>query len=309
MIKLSVLAGVLRLHTLPLSMASMVVGAGLAVNDHRFNVLIFFLSLFTALLLQILSNLSNDYGDLKKGVDNASRIGPKRPLQRGLISPASIKKAISVNVVLTFFSGALLLSVALKSDLLSWLVFFGLGVLSIIVAMTYTLGKMPYGYWGMGDIVVFLFFGMLGVLGSHYLYATSFNWLDVLPAISIGLLSVAVLNINNMRDMETDKISKKITLVVLFGRNAAFKYQVYLVLTAPILMGLYFYLMPNTQTWQYVFLLILSPLIKSLKALKGAVLMNKNDGEVYNTQIKNMSITTFVFALIFMLMIIPSLSK
>ncbi len=270
---------------------------------------IFVMSLITAMLLQILSNLANDYGDSQSGADNDSRIGPKSVFQKGLICAKDMKKGILIIGVVASISGLLLLSIALKKDLFSWVLFLGLGILTVFAAITYTIGKKPYGYRAMGDIAVFLFFGLVGVLGSYYLYGFFFSWVNVLPAASIGMLSVAVLNINNMRDMDTDKASNKITLVVLFGRNAAFKYQIFLVLTAPLLTAVYFYLRPDTQIWQYVFLVILSPLIRILNAIKGALLLKDNDGEIYNTQLKNMSLATFVFSLFFILMLIPSLLK
>ena len=303
--KVSIWVSALRLRTLPLAAASIIVGAGLAIHDHVFNPVIFILALITALLLQILSNLANDYGDAKTGADNESRIGPERAMQTGLITAAQMKMAISVTAVVAFLSGVILLFIALKGDVFSWLLFLSFGLLAIFAAITYTMGKLPYGYRAMGDIAVFLFFGLLGVLGSYYLYNISFEWVNVLPAISIGLLSAAVLNINNIRDMDTDKESNKTTLVVLFGRQAAFKYQLFLVLTAPILTTLYFYLSPQTEIWQYVFLIILSPFIKSLNALKAAISLNEKEGAIYNEQLKNMSISTFVFSLLFILILIP----
>ena len=305
MSKLSVWVSALRLRTLPLAAASIIVGAGLAINNGVFNPLVFSLSLLTALLLQILSNLANDYGDAKTGADNQDRIGPQRAMQTGVITAKSMKNAIVLVAIISFISGVILLSVSLKGDVFSWLLFLGFGLLAIFAAITYTMGKLPYGYRAMGDVAVFLFFGLLGVLGSYYLYDLSFNIVNILPAISIGFLSASVLNINNMRDMETDKASNKITLVVLFGREWAFKYQLFLVIKAPILMALYFYLSPNTENWQYVFLIILSPFIKSLHAIKETIASKESDGESYNAQLKNMSISTFVFSLLFILVLIP----
>ncbi|WP_413701182.1 1,4-dihydroxy-2-naphthoate octaprenyltransferase [Psychromonas sp. KJ10-10] len=230
---LSVWLGALRLRTLPLAASSIIVGAGIAVNQQVFNLSIFLLSLITALLLQILSNLANDYGDSVTGADDVNRVGPERAMQTGVISHSAMKHAIIFTIALTLISGTTLLLVALNDDLYSWLIFLGLGVLAIIVAITYTMGKLPYGYRALGDVAVFLFFGLLGVIGSFYLYAHSFDWLLVLPASSIGLLSVAVLNINNLRDVENDSKHNKTTLVVLFGRDVAFKYHLCLIILAP----------------------------------------------------------------------------
>ena len=301
----SVWVSALRLRTLPLAAASILVGAGIAINNDVFNSIIFAFSLLTALLLQILSNLANDYGDAKTGADNQDRVGPQRAMQTGKITNQSMKKAIILLAVISFTSGVLLLSLSLKGDMFSWLLFLSFGLLAIFAAITYTMGKLPYGYRAMGDVAVFLFFGLLGVLGSYYLYNLSFNVINCLPAMSIGFLSAAVLNINNMRDMDSDKESNKITLVVLFGRDWAFKYQLFLVLIAPVLTAFYFYLSPQTENWQYVFLIILSPFIKSLHAIKEALSSKINDGVVYNAQLKNMSIATFVFSLLFILVLIP----
>jgi len=304
----SVWISALRLRTLPLAAASIIVSAGIAINAGIFNPLIFALSLITALFLQILSNLANDYGDAVSGADNEDRVGPTRSMQTGLISAQSMKKAIILTALLSLFSGVLLLAISLGNDLVSWAILFSLGLLAIFAAISYTMGKLPYGYRAMGDISVFLFFGLLGVLGSYYLYNLSFDWSVLLPACSIGLLSAAVLNINNTRDMETDQAADKITLVVLFGREFAFKYHLFLVITAPLLSGLYFYQLADSQTWQYIFLLALSPFAKISLALLDAKKGDKSKDEradIYNQQLKNMAISTFVFSLLFTLVLIP----
>jgi 1,4-dihydroxy-2-naphthoate octaprenyltransferase len=294
----------LRLRTLPLAAASIIVAAGIAVHHQVFNLSIFLLSLTTALLLQILSNLANDYGDALSGADDENRVGPIRAMQTGLITAKAMKNAIIVTIVLTLVSGLSLLLLALNDDLFSWVIFLGLGVLAIIAAITYTLGKLPYGYRALGDVAVFLFFGLLGVIGSFYLYALSFDWLLVLPASSIGLLSAAVLNINNIRDIENDRTHNKTTLVVLLGRTAAFKYHLCLISLAPLLAGYYLYNLQGTQTWQYLFLLAMSPLIKSCNALNSAIDENQSSGEQFNEQLKNTAIGTFVFAMLFALVLI-----
>ncbi|PKG40560.1 1,4-dihydroxy-2-naphthoate octaprenyltransferase [Psychromonas sp. Urea-02u-13] len=294
----------LRLRTLPLAAASIIVGAGIAVHHQVFDLSIFLLSLTTALLLQILSNLANDYGDALSGADDENRVGPIRAMQTGLITAKAMKNAIIITIALTLVSGLSLLLLALNDDLFSWLVFLGLGVLAIIAAITYTLGKLPYGYRALGDVAVFLFFGLLGVIGSFYLYALSFDWLLVLPASSIGLLSAAVLNINNIRDIENDRKHNKTTLVVLLGRAAAFKYHLCLISLAPLLAGYYLFNLESTQTWQYLFLLAMSPLIKSCNALNSAIHENPSSGDQFNEQLKNTAIGTFVFAMLFALVLI-----
>ena len=302
---LSVWLLALRLRTLPLATASIIVAAGIAVHHQIFNLTVFLLSLSTALLLQILSNLANDYGDAATGADDENRVGPLRAMQTGVITQKSMKFAIQITTVLTLISGLSLLFIALAGDLISWLIFIGLGALAIIAAITYTMGKLPYGYHALGDLAVFLFFGLLGVIGSFYLYGLNADWALLLPASSIGMLSAAVLNINNMRDVENDTKHNKTTLVVLYGRSVAFKYHLFLITLAPLLSVIYLSNLEKTQTWQYIFLLAMSPLIKSCLALKEALDKENMSGEVFNEQLKNTAISTFVFAMLFALVLIP----
>lgn len=302
---LSVWVSALRLRTLPLAAASIIVGAGIATHQQVFNLAIFLLSLMTALLLQMLSNLANDYGDAITGADDKNRVGPMRAMQTGDISTGEMKLAIILTTLLVLISGISLLTISLSYDLFSWLIFAGLGLIAIIAAITYTMGKLPYGYRALGDLAVFLFFGLLGVIGSFYLYDLSFSWSLLLPASSIGLLSAAVLNINNLRDIESDSQHNKTTLVVLFGRVIAFKYHLFLIISAPLLSSYYLYHLENTQIWQYLFLLVMSPLIKSCSILKRAISENIQSGELFNEQLKNTAISTFVFALLFALVLIP----
>ncbi|GLS92434.1 1,4-dihydroxy-2-naphthoate octaprenyltransferase [Psychromonas marina] len=301
---LSVWLTALRLRTLPLATASIIVAAGIATHEQIFNVKIFLLSLITALLLQILSNLANDYGDAMTGADDENRIGPLRAMQTGAITQKEMKFAIIFITLLTLCSGIGLLTVALEGDLFSWILFLGLGAIAIIAAITYTMGKVPYGYRAMGDLAVFVFFGLLGVIGSFYLYGLSANWSLLLPASSIGMLSASVLNINNIRDVENDTKYNKTTLVVIFGRDVAFKYHVALITCAALFASFYLASLEGSETWQYVFLLAMSPLIKSTLALKAAIDENLQSGDVFNEQLKNTAISTFVFAMLFTLVLI-----
>ncbi|PKH01628.1 1,4-dihydroxy-2-naphthoate octaprenyltransferase [Psychromonas sp. MB-3u-54] len=304
MSKVSVWLSELRLRTLPLAAASIILGAGLAIHAQIFDLLIFSLSLITALLLQILSNLANDYGDAISGVDNGKRVGPLRAMQSGAISRKSLKIAILLTTFLVSVSGMTLLVVALGSNSTSWVVFLVLGLLAIVAAITYTMGKLHYGYRAMGDLAVFLFFGLVGVVGSYYLYGLTFSWSLLLPATSVGLLSAAVLNINNMRDMYTDKEANKTTLVVLWGRRNAFIYHLSLIVAAGICSISYFSLLENVQAWQFIFLLSFSPLIKSCLALKEAIFKDIRDGQVFNDELKNTALSTFVFSLLFAVVLI-----
>jgi len=303
--KLSLWLSALRLRTLPLAAASIIVAAGLALQEQIFNGLIFSLSLMTALLLQILSNLANDYGDALSGADNKERVGPKRAMQSGLIAPAAMKKAIIITTVFCFISGLSLLLVALDDHLFSWLLFLLLGLLAIAAAIFYTMGKLPYGYRALGDLSVYLFFGLLGVIGSYYLYNQTFNFPLLLPASSIGMLAVAVLNINNMRDIYTDKATGKITLVVIFGRKKAFIYHIFLLFGAPLLAFLYLLTQAETQPRQLSILLFLVPFIKSSLSLRKLVRNDCRQGDHFNKLLKNTALSTFAFSALFFLLLIP----
>lgn len=292
-----------RLRTLPLAAASIIVAGGLAQQHQVFNLGIFLLSLLTALLLQILSNLANDYGDALTGVDD-QRVGPERVMQSGLISANTMKKAIILVTVACLISGLLLLTLSFAGDLNHWLIFLGLGAASIVAAITYTMGKLPYGYRAMGDIAVFMFFGLLGVLGCFYLQALTLPLSTLLPAFSVGLLSAAVLNVNNMRDVYSDKEANKITLVVLLGRKKAFIYHLLLIATAMVCSALYIYQLPGSQFWQYLFLLIASPLIKSCIEITQAINEDEQDGVIFNEQLKNTAMSTFVFSVLFTIALI-----
>jgi 1,4-dihydroxy-2-naphthoate octaprenyltransferase len=198
-----------------------------------------------------------------------------------------------------------LLVVALEDDLSSWIMFLLFGLLAVAAAISYTIGKLSYGYRALGDLSVFIFFGLLGVLGSYYLYDLSFNFSLLLPACCIALLSVAVLNINNMRDIYTDKAAGKITLVVIWGRRNAFIYHLFLVFSAPLLAVLYFMTLDNVQPWQFSILLILVPLSKSCLSLWKLIRNDDRHGELFNLQLKNTALTTFLFSVLFSLLLIP----
>jgi 1,4-dihydroxy-2-naphthoate octaprenyltransferase len=218
-----------RLRTLPLSFSNILLGSALAFSNSDgyftplfFSWKIFVLTLITTLLLQILSNLANDYGDSKKGADNENRIGPERAVQSGAISLTAMKNAIIVFSALSLISGLSLLYLAFYGNI-NWIFisFFLLGIAAIAAAIKYTVGKGAYGYSGLGDLFVFIFFGIVGVAGSYYLQATTLPWQIFMPAITMGCFSVAVLNLNNMRDQVNDEAVGKNTLVVKLGfRNA-----------------------------------------------------------------------------------------
>jgi 1,4-dihydroxy-2-naphthoate octaprenyltransferase len=220
-----------RLRTLPLAASCILTGAAAAKLEGETNGLILTLTLFTTFLLQILSNLANDYGDYSHGVDNENRVGPARALQSGAISKASMKSALIITTVATLLSGLSLLWLvfAPKSQFVQALLMLVLGLAAIAAAIKYTVGSNPYGYRGLGDFFVFLFFGPVGVIGTYYLLTGAMTIQLILPAITTGLYSAAVLNLNNLRDHINDKASGKLTLVVKMGFQNGKVYQSVLV--------------------------------------------------------------------------------
>ncbi len=253
----------LRPKTLPLAFAAIVVGTVLAWWQGYFDPLVAVLALITAGLLQILSNLANDYGDAVKGSDKPDRIGPLRGMQKGAISLAQMKRALIIVIVLSCISGLLLVTAATQTpaDFIGFLV---LGGLSIVAAITYTIGKRPYGYLGLGDISVLIFFGWLSVMGSWYLQTHMLIPAVILPATACGLLATAVLNINNLRDIDSDRENGKNTLVVRLGPINARRYHVGLLVGALLCLAL-FNLLSLHSLWGWLFLLAAPLLIKQAR--------------------------------------------
>ncbi|WLI76533.1 1,4-dihydroxy-2-naphthoate polyprenyltransferase [Kosakonia sp. H02] len=253
----------LRPKTLPLAFAAIVVGTVLAWWQGHFDLLVAVLALITAGLLQILSNLANDYGDAVKGSDKPDRIGPLRGMQKGAITLAQMKRALIIVIVLSCISGLLLVTAATQTmaDFIGFLV---LGGLSIIAAITYTIGKRPYGYQGLGDISVLTFFGWISVMGSWYLQTHTLIPAVFLPATACGLLATAVLNINNLRDIESDRDNGKNTLVVRLGPVNARRYHVGLLIGALLCFAL-FNLFSLQSLWGWLFVLAAPLLIKQAR--------------------------------------------
>lgn len=229
----------LRLRTLPLALSSIGMGSFLAIANNVFQYSIFLWAALTTILLQILSNLANDYGDSVNGADNEYRVGPQRAVQSGDISIVEMKGGILILVILSFISGVTLLveTVGLGTKLFYW--FLGFGILSIGAAYSYTAGNRPYGYAGLGDIMVLIFFGILGVGGSYFLYAQQMDLKILLPSLSMGALATGVLNINNMRDIDSDTKAGKNTIPVRFGLRFAITYHWFLLIGAMITAAVY----------------------------------------------------------------------
>jgi 1,4-dihydroxy-2-naphthoate octaprenyltransferase len=219
-----------RLRTLPLSVSGIIVGSGMAAVLEKWDGLIFSLAMLTTIGFQVVSNFANDLGDSQKGTDNENRVGPKRTIQAGLISQAGMKRGIVLASVISAISAILLIYISAK-NLSSQSLFFYLILagLCILAAITYTVGKNAYGYRGLGDVMVFIFFGLVSVLGVFQLYGLPFEWLVLFPSITIGLWSTAVLNLNNLRDIDNDRKSKKNTLVVQLGFKKGKLYHAFLI--------------------------------------------------------------------------------
>jgi 1,4-dihydroxy-2-naphthoate octaprenyltransferase len=291
-----------RLRTLPLSVSGIIVGSMYALAHPTdsiltptevFNWRLFGFAILTTLGLQILSNFANDYGDGMKGTDNEDRVGPKRAIQSGVITPQAMKRAIIMTSALTLLSAMLLIYYAFRDTNL-WYSFFYLvlGILSIVSAIRYTVGNTAYGYRGFGDVFVFVFFGLVSTLGVNFLYSKQLDALLVLPAIAIGLLSVGVLNLNNMRDEASDRKSNKNTIVVKIGGAKAKIYHYILIVTAMVLV-LIFAFIDDFHFDQYLFLLAYIPLTKHLIT----VYKNQNPKEL-DPELKKLALSTFALSVL-----------
>ena len=249
-----------RPKTLPLALASIIIGSALAYWAGKFDLITTQLAFITTILLQILSNFANDYGDHVKGSDTAERIGPLRAIQHGAITGEQLKMAVMILSALSFISGAALSFYAYEGieDLL---VFLGLGVISIVAAITYTVGKKAYGYLGLGDLFVLIFFGFVAVIGVFYLQAHSLPLMIFIPAFGCGLLSVAVLNINNLRDINQDRKAGKNTLIVRIGSKNGRIYHAILLALA-VVSYLIFAILNFEHWYNYLFLLAVPLLVK-----------------------------------------------
>ncbi len=280
-----------RLRTLPLALASIGMGSFLAAATGHFNGIVFALCALTTVFLQILSNLANDYGDSIHGADSITRQGPQRAVQAGHISSGNMRNAVVLFSVLSLLTGIGLLYIALRDASLQTLLgFLGLGVLCIIAAITYTAGKKPYGYAGLGDVSVLIFFGFVATLGTYYLYTHSFSWLHLLPAVATGLLSVGVLNVNNIRDIESDRAAGKFSIPVRIGRKNAVVYHWFLLITAMVCAILYTVLTYHSP-WQFLFLLVTPLLVKIGRGVA-------RDSQI-DPYLKQMALTTLLFVVLF----------
>ena len=293
-----------RLRTLPLSISGIILGSYLGnefvnslledtIRTSIWESSIFWLAIFTTIGFQVLSNYANDYGDGIKGSDK-NRTGEARMVSSGAITPKQMKTAMIATTTITLLSALLLIYVAFGSESFGYsILFFGLGIASIAAAIKYTVGNSAYGYSGFGDIFVFLFFGLLSVVGSYFLYTKMINFEVFLPAFSIGLLSTAVLNLNNLRDREQDKTNNKNTLVVKLGAIRAKKYHYFLIIGALITALIYTFL-NFSSIYEFVFLVAFIPLVKNMITVSRNNTPAELDGEL-----KKVALSTFLFAILF----------
>ena len=294
--RFSIWLNAMRPRTLPLALASIIMGSGLAAADSAFDWAVALLCVLTAVILQILSNLANDYGDSLHGADHVARQGPRRAVQSGQVTPAVMRRAMGIAALLAVASGLLLLWVAFgAAAFTSTIVFILLGAAAIGAAITYTAGKMPYGYAGLGDVAVLIFFGWVGVLGSYFVQAHRFSWSLLLPATACGLLAVAVLNVNNIRDLESDRLAGKRSVPVRLGLRRARVYHWVLLLGA-IALTLAYVLLHYSSPVQLLFLLAVPLLVRN-----GIAVGRATDLPSLNPWLKQLSLAALVFVSLFAL--------
>ena len=283
----------IRLRTLPLAMASIGLGSFLAEFNGKFRWPVFILSALTTIFLQILSNLANDYGDSEHGADHDDREGPQRAVQSGAISPKAMKYAIYLLILLSFTSGSILLYISMSGISVGFILLFIIGLLAIGAALNYTMGKNPYGYAGFGDLFVILFFGFVGVMGTYFCHTGSIDLLTLLPALSCGLLSSAVLNVNNIRDIRSDEQAGKMSIPVRIGRKNAVFYHWALIGGA--ILSTTIYVIINYQSPIQFLFLITTPLL-IFNAYKVYAI---RESKKLDPLLRQMAVTTLLFIITF----------
>lgn len=292
-----------RLRTLPLSISGIIMGSFIArwkllQNGETWDITIFVLALLVTLLYQVLSNYANDYGDGVKGTDK-NRIGEaeQRAVASGKISASQMRNAVILFALLSLVATFYLLYKAFFPNFINeFYTFIGLGVACILAAIGYTVGKKPYGYLGLGDIMVFIFFGLVSVCGSYFLFTKSFDWDILLPASAIGLLSAAVLNLNNMRDIENDEKSGKKTLALRLGFKNAMIYEMIILVLPPILVLMYMminHLQEQGKYYAFIFFVTVFPLM----SLRRKIMAVKEPKEL-DPFLKQVAMITFVMSIL-----------
>ncbi|MEG3659739.1 1,4-dihydroxy-2-naphthoate octaprenyltransferase [Arenibacter palladensis] len=282
------------MRTLPLSLSGIIAGTALGSMYSQFRWDIFVFALLTTVGFQVTSNFANDYGDGVKGTDNENRVGPKRALQSGQLSRKELKVGIIISIIICIlFTVALLYLSFGTENLILTLIFGALGILSIWAAIKYTVGSSAYGYKGLGDLFVFLFFGLLGVMGSMFLYTKTLNAMAIFPAVTIGLLSTGVLNLNNLRDYESDKTSNKNTLIVKMGIKNGKIYHVFLIVISFISILAFTFI--HYENWKNtIHLVAFVPIfihLNKMWKLKNTVLLDP--------ELKKLALSTFLLSILF----------
>ncbi len=285
----------LRPRTLFLAVATALSGSGIAYSTSKFSLLVFILTIAIATILQLLSNMANDLGDYQHGTDiTGERIGPQRTVQSGAITPTQMKRAIIIAIEMAAIVGVLLIYVALQFMELKYiLLFLGLGLACIGAAIKYTAGSNPYGYKGLGDVFSFTFFGLVSVVGTYFLHTHVVDFMPWLPAIGLGLLTVAVLNLNNMRDVENDRKSGKITIPVRIGLKNAKIYHATLTFGAFACFIVYSVIY-CTHWYQYIYLFCFIIFIKLLINI-----FKIKENRLLDPYLKYTSMGTFVLSVCF----------
>lgn len=281
-----------RLRTLPLSLSCIGMAAFLAAAAGKFNGLLFALCCLTTIFLQILSNLANDYGDSINGADHAGRKGPQRAVQSGAITSSQMRNAVVLFTILCLLSGIGLLLLAFGLDWSALLFFLVLGLLCIAAAIAYTVGRKPYGYAGLGDLSVLIFFGLVGVMGSLYLFTRSVDYTDILPALSCGFFSIAVLNVNNIRDIESDRQAGKFSIPVRIGRDKAIVYHWFL-LAAGTVSAIAYTFLHYESAWQFLFVPVVALFVRN------GIAVSTLPSEKLDPYLKQMAMSTLLFVITF----------
>ena len=281
-----------RLRTLPLSVSGILIGNSLCFQHPEFSGTLFVLMLFTAISFQIISNFANDYGDGVKGTDNENRVGPKRVLQQGLLSRAILKKGIVIISLISLLLAFVLIFLAFGSN--SWyyiLIFIGLSFASVWAAIFYTVGNKAYGYYGFGDLFVFLFFGGVSVLGAYFVQLKTFSYPAILLSLMVGFLSVGVLNLNNMRDIDNDAFVGKRTLVVIMGAAIAKKYHLFLLIVSVSIL-VYVFSSVSIRFFWIPYLAIFPLIVHFISVLKNY------EPKFFDPELKKLSLSIFFLSLL-----------
>lgn len=286
-----------RLRTLPLSVSGIIVGSALAFSQTEFDVLLFSLLMATTVLLQILSNFANDLGDFQHGTDNADRVGPKRTLQSGGLTVSDMKRGISVAVILSLIVGMIMLWVAFGFGTCFW-IFLVIGILAIVSAIRYTIGRNPFGYRGLGDLMVLIFFGLATTVGSFFIITQHLDVESWLLGFAMGFLSMGVLNINNLRDAESDVKSGKRTIVVKLGIKFGQYYHLILCILSIAIIA--FCVSRQASPARLLWIALPSVLL----LVHGIKVFRIDDVKKLDPELKKLSLTTLLMSVLFAIAII-----